>query len=179
MSSVTRTYTLVQLPSLRTCCAAFSLRLKACLVRPLMRGASGVSVLWAQPSYPHSGSGLPFVVKFGDFRKIDQEYANFKTHVQPFIGGGRTTTVVDLRRTPLLGGIMYSLLGASNDRFEDFGSYYHHAKPDQIKTVLDRLFFDTCGTWYASPGQVATVQSDVRLPTTAWFHDREIRRSFR
>ena len=120
------------------------------MVRPLMAGAS---VLWVQPFYA-AGAGHPVVVKFGDFRKVDQEYRNFKDYVQPFISGGRNTTVLDLRRTPLLGGIIYSLMGTVSDRLEDFGSFYRKSDISQIKLVLDRLFYDTCGIWYANLGRL-------------------------
>jgi CheY-like chemotaxis protein len=122
------------------------------LVRPLTPGQSGTSVLWVQPFYP-AGGGRAVVVKFGDFHKIEEEYTNFKTYIQPFVGGGRITTVLGKRRTLQLGAVVYSLLGA-NDRLESFGHYYHHTDSAQICTALDRLFFDTCGTWYANPGQL-------------------------
>ncbi len=123
------------------------------LLRPLAPGQSGTGVLWAQPFYI-TGGGRAMVVKFGNFRKIEEEYHNFKKYVQPFIGGGRSTAVLDLRRTPHLGGIMYSLLGATNDELEDFGSFYCHANVSQIREALDRLFLDTCSAWYANPGQL-------------------------
>ena len=123
------------------------------LVRPLTLGQSGTGVLWVQPFYT-TGGGRAVVVKFGDFHKIEEEYANFKKFVQPFVGGGRNTTVLDLRRTPHLGGIVYSLLGADNDDLEDFGRFYHHADASKVKDALDRLFLDTCRAWYANPGQL-------------------------
>jgi CheY-like chemotaxis protein len=123
------------------------------LVRPLGVGQSGTGVLWVQPFYT-AGGGRAVVVKFGDFHKIDDEYRNFKQFVQPFIGGGRNTTVLDLRRTPHLGGIVYSLLGATNVSLEDFGEFYKHAEISQIKLALDSLFLDTCSVWYANPGQL-------------------------
>ncbi|MFL5666792.1 MAG: response regulator [Ktedonobacteraceae bacterium] len=123
------------------------------LLRPLTAGQSATGVLWAQPFYARGG-GRAVIVKFGDFRKIEQEHTNFRKYVQPFIGGGRNTTVLDLRRTPHLGGITYSLLGADSEHMEDFGSFYRHADGAQIQTVLDRLFLDTCGAWYANPGQL-------------------------
>jgi len=128
-------------------------RARSVLVRPLTQGQSTTGVLWAQPFYS-SGGGRAVVVKFGDFQKIEVEYSNFKEYVQSFIGGGRNTTVLDVRRTPHLGGIMYSLLGADNDHLEDFGSYYQHAEVSKIGDVLDRLFLDTCSAWYANAGQL-------------------------
>ncbi len=123
------------------------------LVRPLTSGQSGTGVLWVQPFYS-AGGGRAVVVKFGDFHKIEEEYSNFKRYVQPFVGGGRITTVLNKRRTPHLGGIIYSLLGAVNDQLEDFGHFYRRSNIFQIREALDRLFFDTCGTWYANPGQL-------------------------
>src|SRR5436190_1783584 len=99
---------------------------KSVLVRPLALGQSTTGVLWVQPFY-NTGGGHAVVVKFGDFHKIEEEYANFKEYVQPFIGGGRNSTVLDVRRTAHLGGIMYSLLGADDEHLEDFGSFYRHA----------------------------------------------------
>lgn len=123
------------------------------LVRPLTAGQSATGVLRVQPFYTQGG-GHAIIVKFGDFRKIEQEYTNFRKYVQSFIGGGRSTAVLAVRRTPHLGGILYSLLGADSDHMEDFGSYYQHAEIAQVNGVLDRLFLDTCSTWYANAGQL-------------------------
>jgi CheY-like chemotaxis protein len=123
------------------------------LVRPLTPGQSGTGVLWAQPFYM-SGGGRAVIVKFGTLDKIEKEYNNFKEYIQPFIGGGRNTTVLDVRRTSHLGGIIYSLLGATNDQLEDFGSFYRHTDMHQIREALDKLFLDTCGAWYANPGRL-------------------------
>ena len=123
------------------------------LVRPLTLGQSTMGALWVQPFYS-SGGGRAVAIKFGDFRKIEEEYSNFKKYIQPFIGGGRSTTVLDVRRTPHLSGIMYSLLGADNDHLEDFGSFYRHADISRIRVVLDQLFLGTCRVWYANMGQL-------------------------
>jgi thiamine kinase-like enzyme len=123
------------------------------LVRPLTLGQSPMGVLWVQPFYG-GGGGRAVIIKFGDFRKIEQEYSNFKKYVQSFIGGGRSTSILDLRRTPHLGGIIYSLLGADNDHLEDFGNFYKHADESQIRDVLDLLFLDTCSAWYANHGKL-------------------------
>src|SRR5579859_2813732 len=90
-------------------------RAKSVLVRPLTDGHSGMGVLRVQPFYTN-GSGHEIVIKFGDCPKIEEEYKNFKEYVQPFLGGGHNTTVLDFRRTPRLGGIIYSLLGTINDK---------------------------------------------------------------
>lgn len=126
------------------------------LIRPLTMGQSTTGVLWAQPFY-NDGGGRAVIVKFGDFHKIDEEYYNFKKYVQPFIGGGRNTTVLELRRTLHLGGIIYSLLGVDNDHLVDFGSFYRHADVPDVKSMLDRLFLDTCSAWYANHGHLQPV----------------------
>ncbi len=127
---------------------------KSILVRPLTPGKSGTGVLRVQPFFATGGGGHEVIVKFGDFRKIEEEYYNFKHYVQPFLGGGRTTTVLDLRHTAHLGGIIYSLLGTSNDQLIDFADFYRRSDIQQIREALDRLFRDTCGTWYASHGDL-------------------------
>lgn len=123
------------------------------LVKPLMPGASGSAVLFVTPFYS-TGAGQPVVVKFGDFRSIDSEYKNFKQYAQPFIGGGRSTNILDLRRTAHLGGILYSLLGNMSNHLESFGSFYSRAEIADIRELLDRLFHETCGAWYANPGHL-------------------------
>lgn len=123
------------------------------LVRPLTEGQSITGVLKAQPFYS-SGGGRAVIVKFGDFHRIDEEYVNFKKFVKPFIGGGRNSTILDVRRTPHLGGIAYSLLGADNDHLEDLGNFYRHASISEVRDAMSRLFLDTCGTWYANIGRL-------------------------
>lgn len=123
------------------------------MLRPFTIGPSGAGVLWAQPFYPNGG-GRAVVVKFGDFQQIEQEAHNFKHYVQPFVSGGRATSILAQRRTPHLGGLIYSLLGVDKDQWEDFGDYYQHASPQKVKDVLDHLFLDTCSAWYANPGRL-------------------------
>lgn len=123
------------------------------IVRPMTEGQSAAGVLWAQPFYANGG-GRAVVLKFGDFRVIEKEYANFEQYVQPFIGGGRNSTILGTRRTPYLGGILYSLLGADSEHLEDFGSFYRRSEAPEIEAALDRLFLDTCGAWYANAGQL-------------------------
>jgi CheY-like chemotaxis protein len=128
-------------------------RAKKILVRPLTLGHSGMGVLRIQPSYT-GGNGHEVVVKFGNAHAIKKEYRNFKEHVQPFLGGGRNTIALDFRRTPYLGGIIYSLLGTVNDQLVDFGDFYRNSDESRIKSTLDALFHDTCGVWYANCGNL-------------------------
>ncbi len=126
---------------------------KSILLEPLPSGRSGAGVLRVQPFFT-AGGGHPVVVKFGDFRKIEIERRNFKGHVQPFVGGGRNTTIIEVQRTLRLEGIVYSLLGASDEPLESFESFYRRADIALIRTVLDRLFFDTCKAWYINLGNL-------------------------
>lgn len=123
------------------------------IVRPLTSGQSGTGVLRAQPFYDHGG-GRAVIVKFGDFQKIDHESRQFTECVQPFISGGRATSILAKRRTPHLGGLLYSLLGADKEQWEDFGHYYERSSTQKVIDVLDHLFLDTCGAWYANLGRL-------------------------
>lgn len=128
-------------------------RAQSVLLRPLASGKSTTGVLWAQPFY-HSGGARAVAIKFGDFHTIEEEHHNFSEYVQPFIGGGRSTTVLDVQRTPHLSGIMYSFLGTDTDHLEDFGSFYRHTEVPQLQSVLDDLFLGTCSAWYANIGRL-------------------------
>ncbi|HEX9732598.1 MAG TPA: response regulator [Thermoanaerobaculia bacterium] len=123
------------------------------LVDPLSTGRSGAGVLLIHPFYSH-GSGRPAVVKFGDVRSISDERAKYNEFVRPFVGGGRSTTVVASRRTPRLGGVVYSLVSDRGKRLENFASFYRNASIPQIREVLDGLFLDTCGAWYDNQGKL-------------------------
>ena len=123
------------------------------IVGPLTSSFSTTPSLLVQPFYS-TGSGCDVLIKFGNFNRVSEEYNNFKEYVAPFVGGGRNTSALDFARTPLLGGIMYSLLSASNDRWEDFGSFYVHTDVQHIEETLKDLFLKTCGAWYANPGSL-------------------------
>lgn len=123
------------------------------IVAPMVPGHSGASVLKVEPFYP-TGKGEPVVVKFGSFRVIEQEYHNYKKYVEPFIGGGRHTSVMERRRTPILGGIVYSLLGAGNVQTQTLQEFYQRASVDEIRDVLNQLFFETCANWYTNRGHL-------------------------
>ncbi|MCB9078495.1 MAG: response regulator [Anaerolineaceae bacterium] len=122
------------------------------IIKPLRPGYSGAGVLWIQPFFK-DGGGQAVIVKFGDVRKIDEEYRNFQIHVQSFVGGGRHTAALNLQRTARLGGITYSLLGAKGDQ-QHFGDFYRHASIPEIKSVINNLFRGTCGAWYANPSKL-------------------------
>jgi hypothetical protein len=113
---------------------------------------SGSTVLHATPFYK-DGAAQPVVVKIGCFRRIRREFENFKRHTQPFIRG-RITSVIHLRQTTHLGGIIYSLLGGGGDKIESFRNFYARADVPQIQETLTRLFRETCGAWYANPGHL-------------------------
>jgi DNA-binding response OmpR family regulator len=123
------------------------------LVKPMSSGRSGTAVFEVRPFYASIGGGSPMVVKLGDSHQILQEYNNFKDYVERLVGGRRCTNVHGLRRTALLGGLIYSFLGAG-DQLEDFGVFYRRSSPTQIKQALDRLFLNTCIDWYANASRL-------------------------
>src|SRR5579859_2566731 len=103
---------------------------------------SGTCVLSVQPFYP-TGGGHLVVVKFGHFPRIKEEEHHFKEYVQPFVSGARHTTIESHARTSLLGGLVYSLLGTTNDKWVDFGQFYRRNSIQKITFALDRLFHET------------------------------------
>lgn len=119
------------------------------LVESLPSGKSGAGVLRVQPFYSsNKGVGQKVIVKFGDAQRIQEERRNFLEYVEPFIGGGRSTAIRDVRRTTHLGGIIYTFVGADSQELRDFGRFYHTASIPHIHEALDLLFRETCGTWY-------------------------------
>lgn len=124
---------------------------KRLLVKPLTPGRSGSAVVLVTP-FSEYGAEQPVVVKFGNYKDIAQEKHNFKQYVEQFVGNSRHTNVRDLRRSLRLGGIVYSLVGGANDKFKSFRDFYAVADPGQIRTILQKLFQETCGNWYANKG---------------------------
>ncbi|HEX8771962.1 MAG TPA: ATP-binding protein, partial [Pyrinomonadaceae bacterium] len=102
------------------------------------------------------GAGRRVIVKYGEQEKIEQEYRHFKEYVEPFIGGGRSTTVLALRRTPHLGGIAYSFSEGlkETESIQTFEEFYREADVPQIRSVLDDLFLVITGAWYSHPGKL-------------------------
>jgi DNA-binding response OmpR family regulator/thiamine kinase-like enzyme len=143
------------------------------MIRPLSVGRSGAGVIRVRPFYHDKGGGREVVVKFGDFRQIEKEYDNFKKYIQPFLGGGRNTNVLDVRRTPRLGGIIYSLLGTSIKQVVDFGTFYRRATIPKVKGALDRLFKETCGDWYANRGHLQLL--DLAIDYQQWFGNLSVK----
>jgi len=126
---------------------------KSVLVQPLKNGRSGTAVLRVRPFYS-DGGGHAVVVKFGDLHLVQKEYDNYQQFVQTYLGGGRNTTIQEVRRTPHLGGIVYSLLGTTHEQLVDFGEFYARAEIALIREAIDKLFRDTCDNWYASRGDL-------------------------
>lgn len=126
---------------------------KSILVSPLQPGYSGAGVLKVQPFFP-SGKGEAVVVKFGDFAMMDMERQNYTRYVKPFIVGARHTALNDYRRTPMLGGIIYSLLGNSGGEIQTFGGYYQKATITEIRRALDQIFLASCANWYINRSSV-------------------------
>jgi CheY-like chemotaxis protein len=133
------------------------------LVKPMAAGRSGTTVLEVRPFYASIGGGGSVVVKCGSARRIKQEYDSFKEYVEPLVGGKRCTSIHGVRRTTLLGGIIYTFLGAS-DELEDFGAFYRRSDIAQIKQAVDGVFLNTCIDWYANKSrrQVVDLTEDYK-----------------
>jgi hypothetical protein len=127
---------------------------KSLIVTPFNEGHGKGAVLKVQQSLGDAGVPQAVVVKFGEAALIDREYRNFKEYVEDFVGGARSTNVKSLRRTQKLGGIAYSFLGATGDRFESFGEFYRRADVAQINAVIDQLCQETCVQWYSNLGTI-------------------------
>jgi hypothetical protein len=123
---------------------------KTILVEPLPQGYSNTRIIKIQPFYTEGGAGRHVVVKFGDSQIIEQEYENYRKYGQPFIGDGRSTTILDYQRTAHMGGIVYSFLGTATQQMQSFGTFYSQAPIDDIRQALDLLFRSTCRIWYAN-----------------------------
>lgn len=116
-------------------------------VRSMASDRASSQLMLVDASYP-SGGVKRFVVKVGDPQSIDREYRKFKEHVETSSEGGYYTAAVTIRRTMRLGGIVYSLVGTTNEKVQDFGCYFRHVHSSSIRQILEALFCDVCGNWY-------------------------------
>lgn len=116
------------------------------VITPMSPGRSGAGVAKVQPFLKTGGGGAPVVLKFGDVNDIEQENKNFADYVQPFLQGGRITSIYRSAHTWRLGATCYSLLG--NNEFDDFKTFYRKSSDAEIRMALRRLFLETCKGWY-------------------------------
>jgi len=136
-------------------CRLFS-EAESLLINPLTSGGSGAAVIMVTPFF-ESGAGHPVVVKFGHYSQIESEDKNYKHYVQQFVGNARHTSVLDLRRSLRLGGIVYSLVGGASDKIKNFQEFYAESSIADIQKALRKLLYDTCGNWYANKGKLELV----------------------
>ncbi len=134
------------------------------LLRSLERGHGGGGLLLAEPQYADLGAGQPLVIKFGDVAQIHTEAENYRTFVSGFVGGHRAAHLTNERRTPLLGGLAYSLLGHDSGRFRNFQEFYIESSQQQVVRLLETLFSQTCGNWYANvkPPELLNLTEDYQ-----------------
>ena len=116
-------------------------------VSQLSEGASGSKVLQIQPLKEDSAMNR-VILKFGDYHRIDTERRNFEEFASPYLGDQRSTMIKKVGFTPKLGGIVYTLVGSSRAKVEDFATFYQRADENEIEEVLGFLFKDTCAKWY-------------------------------
>ena len=127
-------------------------RTDSIIVSPLKPGMSGTGVLKIQAFSSNIGGTSPLIVKFGDAEVIKKEEENFSNYVRLF-SGARHTSVLETAYTSRLGGIVYQLLGASDEYLENFSDFYEVSTTAEIANALDDLFYETCNSWYRSPGR--------------------------
>lgn len=118
------------------------------------------------------------IVKYGGHREIDREYKNYDDFVKGKIGT-RATSVLNLRRTPQLGGIVYSLIGARVEDVVDFSTFYRQRTLDEIQAVLDDLFKETCANWYADRGRIQHVKLTDEYEAVLDFGPEKLARSLK
>lgn len=111
---------------------------------------SGAVLLKVERRYRDSGRGAPVVVKLAARDKIAVEAGNYEQYVDGLIGGFRHTRLYSKVHTHLLGGIIYTLVGAPLEECVDLGTFYAEHPADQVIQVLESLFTQTCHHWYAN-----------------------------
>jgi CheY-like chemotaxis protein len=114
-------------------------------LRPLEHGFSRAMVFQVEPRYQQRGRGESMVAKIGEWPLIRQEERNFAQVVQGVVGGHRLPQRLELTRTRSLGGLVYSYAGLGEA--SGFAEFYAGAMPDQIISVLENLFLETCFPW--------------------------------
>jgi len=78
---------------------------QAIVIHPIIPGQRAPRLVKVEPAY-EGERGESVIVKFGGYCEIEAEYREFKA-TQPRLINGRPVTIHNLRRTPLLGGIVY------------------------------------------------------------------------
>lgn len=119
---------------------------------PLSPGFSGAGVVKINPTIKlpddqlHMGETI--ILKYGKKQRIDKEAENYKKYVELFVHH-RTIMVDTPVYTSKLGAIRYTLIGSSIENTISFSEYYKDADFNNIKTTLDKLFNQTCLSWYS------------------------------
>ncbi|HTK08732.1 MAG TPA: response regulator [Ktedonobacteraceae bacterium] len=123
------------------------------LIKPLGIGYDGnLPVLKVQPSYM-TGVGRTLILKLDATHMMREEQQKLLEFVRSYIGGARSTTILEVRRTLHLGGAIYTLLGTSEDKVEDFAHFYQRAEEEAIWHVFEDLLV-TCNDWYRNIGSL-------------------------
>ena len=122
------------------------------VVRRVSSGHGKAGVVKVAP-FSHDGHDETVIVKYGDYAEINREAGNYENFVKGKIGM-RATNILNLRETPRLGGIVYSLIGTHVDQIVDFAAFYLTRPFAEVNRILNDLFKETCANWYADRGNV-------------------------
>ena len=120
----------------------------AILISGVSDGHSKTSVVRVEPFYEGQGQAGACIVKYGHVDEIQTEADNFEKYVKRFTAEQRHTSLVTKARTRLLGGIVYSLVGAPLERACSFNDFYAKSQIAEICLVLEDLFSENCRRWY-------------------------------
>lgn len=132
-------------------------RCKKIQVKMINQGFSGAAVIAVTPWYRTNGKGQMLIAKLGELPQIELERKNYSEYVEGMIGGHRLPKTINVARTRLLGGILYTYAGM--EKVQDFGDYCRVAHIEDILLTLENLFLNTCEPWAAQPGQLIPNQN--------------------
>ena len=103
---------------------------------------SGSIILRVRPQY-ESGWGESRVVKFSSKGEIQHEYENYH-QIKRFLVGNRIPSLEGMAFSRQLGGLVYSLIDASDwDAIMQFSEFYRANQGRVVSELLDRFFTQT------------------------------------
>jgi len=127
-------------------------------ILPIQRGYSGSAVFTVIPWYKSRGRGEALIIKVGECSVIESEVDNHTKLAQGLVGGHRIPKTLDIRRTSLLAGVVYTFAGLG--QVQDFASFYRTHQISEVQLAIENLFVKTCFPWQSTSSFV----QDAALP---------------
>ncbi|MCB9079548.1 MAG: response regulator [Anaerolineaceae bacterium] len=95
------------------------------------------------------GSGLPVMVKFGECKKVGQEYEHYR-RLKPFLGGQQLTVLEGPAYSRKIGGLIYTFIGAGEQlSLQSLRDIILTDPPESIIELLEQFFKQTFGPIFA------------------------------